>query len=165
MKRGRKPQPQPLKVLRGNPGKRKVRRTVPPPAGALPPCPKWLEPEARAEWKRLVPQLALLGVVGPLDWGALAAYCQCWARWRSAEIQLDRSSQVIEIRDEEKRLKQAVPSPYVSIGLRYLAQMRQYASELGLTPAAREALTMPGSKSEDDPFLKLFAGGDGAAGG
>ena len=49
--RGRKPTPTALKVLEGNPGKRKLNDNEPRPEKKAPSCPKWLEPEAFARWK------------------------------------------------------------------------------------------------------------------
>ena len=51
---GRKPKPTALKKLEGNPGKRKLNTKEPVPGKGMPDCPKWLLPEAKKEWKRLL---------------------------------------------------------------------------------------------------------------
>lgn len=48
--RGRKPKPIAIKELEGNPGKRPLNDAEPKPVRKAPPCPKWLEPEAKKEW-------------------------------------------------------------------------------------------------------------------
>ena len=52
MHAGRKPKPTAVKILEGNPGKRKLNEHEPQPQRKAPPCPKWLEPEAKKEWRR-----------------------------------------------------------------------------------------------------------------
>ena len=49
--RGRKPTPTAIKELEGNPGKRPMNSAEPRPEKKAPPCPKWLEPEAKKEWR------------------------------------------------------------------------------------------------------------------
>ena len=60
--RGRKPTPTAIKELEGNPGKRPLNEAEPKPAKKAPLCPKWLEPEAKKEWRRLSKQLEQIGV-------------------------------------------------------------------------------------------------------
>ena len=50
--RGRKPTPTALKVLEGNPGKRKLNDNEPRPDKKAPSCPKWLEPSGAGSQKR-----------------------------------------------------------------------------------------------------------------
>jgi P27 family predicted phage terminase small subunit len=47
--------------------------------------PKWLEPEAKKEWRRLARQLEQIGVLTEVDQAAFASYCQAYARWKEAE--------------------------------------------------------------------------------
>ena len=51
--RGRKPKPTAMKELEGNPGKHPLNTSEPKPNKKAPACPKWLEPEAKKEWRRL----------------------------------------------------------------------------------------------------------------
>ena len=61
--RGRKPTPTAIKELEGNPGKRKLNAREPKPEKKAPSCPKWLEPDARKEWRRLGHQMEQLGIL------------------------------------------------------------------------------------------------------
>ena len=54
--RGRKPTPTAIKELEGNPGKRALNDREPKPQKKAPACPKWLEDEAKKEWRRLAKQ-------------------------------------------------------------------------------------------------------------
>ena len=79
--RGRRPKPTRLKVLTGNPGKRRLNAAELTPEPAIPECPVELGPVARREWDRLVGELASLRLLTNLDRAALAAYCGAYALW------------------------------------------------------------------------------------
>ena len=61
--RGRKPKPTAVKQLEGNPGKRQLNANEPKPAARAPSCPKWLEDDAKKEWRRLAKQMEQLGIL------------------------------------------------------------------------------------------------------
>ncbi len=82
--RGRKPKPTAIKILEGNPGKRQLNEHEPQPMKKAPSCPKWLEPEAKREWRRLAKTLEAMGVLTEADMAAFAGYCQAYARWKEA---------------------------------------------------------------------------------
>jgi phage terminase small subunit len=76
----------PLKVLRGNPGQRRLRPEPMPARGeAVPEPPKYLTDYAVEEWSRTAPELWHLGLLTVLDTNLFAAYCQSYAKWRLAE--------------------------------------------------------------------------------
>ena len=77
--RGRKPTPTAIKVLEGNPGKRPLNDREPKPAKKAPSCPKWLETDAKREWRRLSHKLEQLGILTEADMSVFASYCQAYA--------------------------------------------------------------------------------------
>ena len=77
--RGRRPKPTRLKVLTGNPGKRRMNKHEPKPEPAVPECPNELGPVARREWDRLASELGKLKILTALDRAALAANCGAYA--------------------------------------------------------------------------------------
>ncbi len=80
---GPRPTPIPLKLLRGNPGKRPIRRGFEPSQPPLPPIlPELSAGDALEEWHRVAPGLHLFGLLTALDMAPLAAYCAAFARWR-----------------------------------------------------------------------------------
>ena len=83
--RGRKPKPTTMKELEGNPGKHPLNTSEPKPNKKAPACPKWLEPEAKKEWRRLAKQMEAIGILTEVDMAAFAGYCQAYARWKEAE--------------------------------------------------------------------------------
>ncbi|MBR1437731.1 MAG: phage terminase small subunit P27 family [Synergistaceae bacterium] len=135
MHAGRKPKPTAVKILEGNPGKRKLNEHEPQPQRKAPPCPKWLEPEAKKEWRRLAKTLEAMGVLTEADMAAFAGYCQAYARWKEAEERITDRGLVI-------RTPSGYPQqvPYISIAQQYLKLMQQFAEQFGLTPAARSRI-------------------------
>jgi len=138
-RRGPPPKPVALRVLHGNPGKRPLNGKPQPPVEA-PRCPKALNPEARKVWKRIVPQLKMMGVLASVDRDALVAYCRTYARWKAAEDFLEKHGEVYPIRDEGGKVKCMMQFPQVAIARNLLQTLRAYQQEFGLTPSARSRI-------------------------
>src|SRR5215470_8451335 len=86
---GPPPTPLHLKLLRGNPGQRRLRAEVEPTKPKeIPQAPDFLGEDARAEWDRLAPELHALGLLRSVDVNQFAAYCMAYERWRAAELVL-----------------------------------------------------------------------------
>jgi len=148
---GRKPKPTALKILQGNPGKRKLNKNEPKPRTEIPSCPTWLTAMAQMEWKRIVPQLKKLGLISKLDRSALAAYCQAFGRWQDAELEI-RKYGFVCITDKGN----VIQRPEVGIANKALEQMYKFLTEFGMSPASRTKLSVAIKKPEDDmdAFMK-----------
>ena len=153
--RGRKPTPTAIKELEGNPGKRPLNDAEPKPEKKAPPCPKWLEPEAKKEWRRLSKQLEKIGVLTEVDQAAFASYCQAYARWKEAEERITDRGLVI-------RTPSGYPQqvPYISIAQQYLRLMHQFAEQFGLTPAARSRIIAGNENNGPADDMDALLGGD-----
>jgi P27 family predicted phage terminase small subunit len=164
--RGRKPVPTELKLLRGNPGKRAVNRDEPKPDPKAPGMPVWLSNEARAEWRRVVPELERLGLSAKVDRAALAAYCETWATFVAAERLIHEKGLLImrvieEVTGSDGNVLELhvspTKNPAVIIARDAAAQVRAFCSEFGLTPSARTRLQMPEAEDGDDGFGALLS--------
>ena len=163
--RGRKPTPTALKVLEGNPGKRKLNDNEPRPDKKAPSCPKWLEPEAKKEWRRLAKKMEQMGVLTEVDMAAFAGYCQAYARWKEAEEFITQHGTIVKT---PSGYWQQVPQPsgywqqvpQVSIAQTYLKIMNRFAEQFGLTPSSRSRIIADstGNRSEDE--MEALLGGD-----
>ena len=155
--RGRKPKPTALKALEGNPGKHPLNTSEPKPTKKAPACPKWLEPEAKKEWRRLAKQMEQIGILTQVDMAAFAGYCQAYARWREAEEFLTQHGSIFKT---PSGYVQQVPQ--VSIAQQNLKIMQSFCSEFGLTPATRARIIAAGGGKEDgvsdDPMEQLLKG-------
>jgi P27 family predicted phage terminase small subunit len=133
---GRRPTPEALKQLAGNPGKRKPRPTVRP--KGLASCPAWMAPAAKAEWKRLATELELLGLLGSTDQGALAGYCTAYANLVKAQRVINSQGFTYTHNGLEKK------RPEVGIAQDAMREMRKFAQEFGMTPSSRSKVTSTG---------------------
>ena len=86
MTRGRRPVPTHLQLLRGNPGRRALPESEPEPmtSAQIPEAPPFLQGYACDEWYRIAEELHRLNLLTVVDINPLAAYCDAYARWRTA---------------------------------------------------------------------------------
>lgn len=155
--RGRKPKPTAIKELEGNPGKRPLNPYEPKPEQKAPPCPKWLEPEAKKEWRRLCKVMEQIGILTKMDMTAFAGYCQAYARWKEAEEFLTKHGNLVKT---PNGYWQQVPQ--VSIAQSNLKIMMNIAAQFGLTPSARSRIIACSENHTDtqDEMESLLGGGD-----
>lgn len=152
--RGRKPKPTALKTLEGNPGKRQLNVNEPKPLAKAPSCPKWLDPEAKKEWRRLSKKMEQIGILTEIDMAAFAGYCQAYARWKAAEEFISKHGAIVKT---PSGYWQQVPQ--VSIAQQYLKDMQKLAEQFGLTPASRSRIIADAAKTEYiDDMDKLLGG-------
>ncbi len=157
VKKGRKPLPNKLKVLRGNPGRRSLPEREPQPEQGAPKPPDWLDEDAQEEWQRVVPELDNIGLLTKVDGFVLEAYCCCYSGWKKAQGKVAVLGEIYApARKKAPRYLQQ--NPYLSVALKYLSLARTFASELGLSPASRVGLTSPDKNDPDDPLEQLLSG-------
>lgn len=152
---GRKPKPTALKALTGNPGKRLLNASEPAFTGT-PRCPTWLNKIAKAEWRRIVAEMAALDMLRSVDTAALAAYCLAFARWRSAEEIVEREGQIHDepILDKEGKVvgHKKKRHPATTVAREERAAMIKAAALFGFDPSSRSRLSVapPREKTLDD---------------
>jgi P27 family predicted phage terminase small subunit len=159
---GRPPKPTALRVLNGNAGKRPINHREPKLTAKAPAAPVSLQPEARAEWDRVVGLLVAAGIMTEIDRGILAAYCTAWG---TAEIALRGLAHMRQndpvfcgmlIRSAKGNL---MSNPLMGILNVALRDVRTYSGELGMTPAARSKIRATEAVADsDNPFLVLKQG-------
>ena len=152
--RGRKPTPTAIKEQEGNPGKRKLNDREPKPEKKAPSCPKWLEPEAKKEWRRLSKQMERIGILTEVDMAAFAGYCQAYARWKEAEEFISQHGTIV--RTPSGYWQQV---PQVSIAQTYLKMMQKFAEQFGLTPASRSRIVAESTGNPLEYELEALLGG------
>jgi P27 family predicted phage terminase small subunit len=132
--RGRKPIPTVLKVLRGNPGQRRLNPNEPTPEPleeATPP--ELTAPAAAAEWARTIVPAIRRGQVTSADRAIAIAFCPHWAHWLAESEEADRAPIVVLVGEHGH----PVPNPARGMANRTYALLRTTAAELGLTPSSR----------------------------
>src|SRR5215468_3667791 len=93
-RRGPAPTPTPILELRGSRLANRNRHEPKGPPGK-PRCPDWLDDDAKTAWRKLVPELEMMGVLTRIDANALARYCRLWSRWRAAEEFIQKHGEVL----------------------------------------------------------------------
>lgn len=139
--RGRKPTPTHLKLIRGNPGKRKVSLDQFRPTACIPSCPRHLKGEARKEWLRVTKLLDECGMIAEVDRGALAMLCTSWGRYVNAEEMIEKASELepgmFGLFEKSPKGHVHIQTPWLSVSNRSMEMYRAWCSEFGITPASR----------------------------
>lgn len=137
--RGRKPKPTVLKLVEGNPGRRRIDvDSEPQPDLALPECPDFLVEDAREEWHRMAKELFAMGLLTTVDRAALAGYCAAYGRFAGAERDIARNGTVVNSPNNYP-----ITSPWVGVANRALDLMHKYLVEFGMTPSSRTRIKVP----------------------
>lgn len=156
--RGRKPKPTHLKLVTGNPGRRKLPTNEAKPKAALPKAPIELMADAKVEWRRISKHLFALGLLSDIDRGALAACCQSYGRWISAErliAELAKRDPVFKGLMIKTKNGNMIQNPLVGTANKAMADYVRYCVEFGMTPSARSRIQVekPEGKDEKDEFF------------
>lgn len=154
--RGRKPKPTALKMLSGNPGRRKLNQREPvmpaTDAADLPPVELSNDLVAGSEWMRLAPMLRASRTVTDADRGSLIAVCQQWSRYLEANGNVAKAGMVVK-----SPSGYPMPNPYIGIANKALGNCVKLWAELGLTPSSRSrvsATEAPREQSSLSRFLR-----------
>ena len=115
--------------------------------------PEWLPEDAKAEWQRVAPELARLGLLAKIDGSSLAAYCEAFARWKQA-VEIMASEGITFVTEGGYTAQH----PAVGIANKAKADMLRFGREFGLTPSSRGRMNLPGEKPKADPMETLLSG-------
>lgn len=154
--RGRRPLPLEIKLLAGNPGKRRLNRREPKGRPGIPPCPPHLTGVARDAWHRLGRRLKALRVITDADAEALELMCSAYGEYRAALAVVARRGRTYATRTANGMIVRKRPE--VAIAAEAWWRVKGMLVEFGLTPSSRTRVVA--GKSEpgvaDDEFLFGF---------
>jgi len=114
----------------------------------LPEPPADLSGEARAEWDRVAPELARMGVLSLIDRAALLVYCNAWSAYTVAVETLRTAGPVLKGKDG-----QLVKNPAAQLVRDQADLMLKYGSRFGLNPSDRARLSV---EPDDNPDLDIM---------
>jgi P27 family predicted phage terminase small subunit len=127
----------------------------------MPTPPDFLSVEALAEWHDKCPLLFASGLVTVTNRAVFAAYCMCFARWKSAEealAEMARDDQTgmggLTVRNASTG--KTIENPMISIANRAMADCVKFAAELGMTPSSRSRVHHADLPRDDDPAGKYL---------
>ncbi len=146
--RGRKPKPAALKVIQGNPGKRRIEPDAAIDAtGPLGDPPDYLSERAAEHWREVGATLEAAGIACEVDRDVMALYCDAWARWREARELAEKMPPVL------KNAKGVITqNPVIGVANRAHDQVVKLMPELGLTPSARMRVKANPPAKNSNPF-------------
>lgn len=157
MPAGRPRKPTAIKQAEGNPGKRPLNTREPKPSRVLGlKCPKWMGEHGKAEWKRITPELARLGLLTLIDQAALELYCCNYDNAVTNYLRMlgkkgDRKTEDgkdLDIFTADTGYQQ--PTAAFAMFKQSCEQARKLLVEFGLSPAARTRLEVEVPKSESN---------------
>src|SRR3954452_3736828 len=148
---GRRPTPNRLKVLEGNPGRRPLNHAEPKPRIALPSCPAELGDAAKQEWRRVGKDLQRLGLLSNIDPAGLATYCEAWGQWLEAIAAVQLSGAVVKAPSGYPIL-----NPHLAVANQAYQRMKAMLVEFGMTPAARSRIVATPAETEEDRIAAEF---------
>ena len=148
--------PTALALVLGNPGKRALPKNEPKPDVSSPKPPEYLPKIAKAEWRRVCPLLAAIGLMSSIDVHILAAYCACVADEQEAMTMQAGKPTVVTTHNGN-----FLQSPYISMIRQARADKVRYAYQLGMTPSARAGMdisvgSIQAKAVANDPASRFF---------
>ena len=156
-KRGPKPTPTELRILRGNPSKRPLNAAEPQPPAIGIVMPEHLSEVAARRWGELLPMLQATRVMTRADVEALARYCDTYEWWLAVRAKLKAEGDTYPILNDGGEIKYIAQRPEVSIAHKLATQLRQLEADFGLSPAARVSLKVEPDAPQETTLQKFLA--------
>ena len=153
---GRRPKPTVLKLVAGNPGKRKTSKAEPKPKREIPSCPAHMSDTGKVAWGRLSVLLDRMGVLTEADSAAFERLCDCYS-----DVLICRESLIADgwtYKTQDMAGNTLIKGNPAANQLRAAdAQFKSYLIEFGLTPAARSKVhATPDDDKKADPLQEFF---------
>lgn len=112
--------------------------------------PSWLDRDAKAEFRRIVPLLSKLPIAA-LDMSSVVMYCDFWSVYKRSSQAVTIEGRVITEMDSQGNDKRKVNPEFTT--MKDAARMVQtIAGTLGLTIDSRMRIVVPKKEVEEDPF-------------
>jgi len=153
-KRGPKPTPTSLKLLKGE-KKSRINLNEPKPEPKAPEPEDFIQGDSLKMHEKLSPELEDIGVLKKTDGPAWAATLWLWGEWvkyvRSAEKLRKAGKDMYETRAGVLR-----EHPDLSAGREILKLLKQYLAEFGLTPSSRQGISVSLPSIRNSKMAKLI---------
>ena len=146
---GRKTKPTKIKVIQGTFRKDRENKNEPTPETHIPEAPDHLSKEALVEWGRMSQELYNLGLISNVSRGALAIYCQAWARMVKYEKIIVEKGELYKTPNGSIQT-----SPAMWIVNKCVEQCHKMMVEFGMTPASAAKVTSIKTKKKEDPWTE-----------
>lgn len=144
---GRRPKPTALKLLNGNPGKRKLNTGEPkPPEGSVK-VPEMLSKSARRVWDEIAPVCIAMGTLTTADVWAFKTLCELQATLDIASAQKDAEEfAAFTVSDDFNGAPKMGLHAAIKLEKEYAPVIRPYYDYFGLNPMGRAKVSVSKSK-------------------
>jgi P27 family predicted phage terminase small subunit len=123
------------------------------PADAIMKPPRWLRNKvARDEWKRVLPILLTVDIIGDLDLSNVAGYCNAFAKWVKATEELENMPLVYVDKADGKTKS----NPYVDVQIKYAQEMRRFGDACGMSISSRLKAAATKRKTQEEQIESEF---------
>ena len=158
--KGRKPKPNKLKLITGNPGGRPLNDNEPMPDICLPEMPDWLKefPIAVENWEKEGAILSKIRVMTEADWGTLATRAYIYSQLVELALDVRKEGRTLGYQKVDmlgNEFFESKHNPKAKQIDSLLKEYRTYGSLLGLDPSSRSRLSIGGKGDEKNPWESL----------
>jgi P27 family predicted phage terminase small subunit len=151
-RRGPKPEPAALRILKGETRPSQINYHEPKPLDRFPTPPADLSEKALAVWERVMAEFGHTRIIRAADQDVMRIYCEAVVRYEEASSLLTSSGPLVTSR----RSGDLVRNRLHQIARDNAALVRQLAGDLGLSPAARTSLKSD-DKAPEDKLARFLA--------
>jgi P27 family predicted phage terminase small subunit len=117
------------------------------------------DPDARAEFRRLVKLLGQMGLVGAADSNLIIRYCTTWVRWRRVVQSLvsNPGAEYAVYKDADGKPKSVQVSALHSIARSLSDELGRAEAALGMSPSARSRIEVAApAPTQEQPKSRFF---------
>jgi P27 family predicted phage terminase small subunit len=134
------PVPTVIKIANGNPGKKRLSKKEPKPTKAISQeAPKWLSREAKAMWRKLVPEFQAMGLLASIDANTFATYCESFTTYIRLTEELLAEGEVIRGHNRSGHAY-VLANPKSNMRMQAYERFRKAGALIGDSPASRARL-------------------------
>ena len=111
---------------------------------------------AKNEWKRIIPLLIEIDIIGSLDMANIAGYCNAFAQYRRATDKLRTEPLVYDYMDEKTGFEMHKENPTLKVQARAAQEMRRFGDMCGMSISSRLKAAATKAKETDDQIENVF---------
>lgn len=117
--------------------------------------PSWLEKEAKAEYKRIVPLLSKLPIAA-LDMASVIMYCDYYSKYKRSSLAVEEEGRTIIEYGATGSEKRKV-NPEFTAMTEAARMVRSLSGGLGMTIDSRMRIVVPKKEEVVDPFAEMMS--------
>lgn len=119
-------------------------------------APKWLSPNAKLEFERVVEEVSKINILDNLDLSVLAIYCNAYDGYIQT-VEILNKEGLIQYKETFNGDTLAIAHPAINTQEKYVKQIMQCSTKLGLATTDRLKLIVPTKEEpKENKFIELL---------